>query len=247
MRNRGNFCGAGIYYTPKKATTMKETEIQVWKTARDRVFLRDGKEVTPPAGWVFIPSGDPGLTRRLKSSGDYWVLVHRRRNRAEALGLWTGGARVEALKAQLEAERSDPAYQKKLDSARKARETKQNAYAAEFHRAVLDFLAFAPRHSELAGRMAGAVTEHAVPVGSGTVARTERIPLERRAEAAVIAWMRHQTTAYDHMSIARIKGERREVRRKLAERSRQLLARYRAGEEVDPASCPLAGAVGPAS
>lgn len=54
---------------------------------------------------------------------------------------------------------------------------------------------------------------HAVPVGSGTVARTQLIPLEQRAEAAVIAWMRHQTTAYDRMSIARIKGERREVRR----------------------------------
>lgn len=29
-----------------------------------------------------------------------------------------------------------------------------------------------------------AITDHAVPVGSGTVARTQRIPIERRAEAA---------------------------------------------------------------
>ncbi|MEZ6128720.1 MAG: DUF2293 domain-containing protein [Planctomycetaceae bacterium] len=49
--------------------------------------------------------------------------------------------------------------------------------------------------------MATAITAHATPVGSGTVARTQRIPVEQRAESAVIAWMRHQTTAYDHMKI----------------------------------------------
>ncbi len=221
----------------------KSDEIQVWKTARERIFLRDGKEVRPPESWEFVPSGDPGVTRRLKASGDYWVLVHRRKNRVEALGLWTDSARIEEVKAKLEAERSDPAYQRKLDSARKAREAKQDAYVVEFREAVVQFLAFADKYSELAWTMADSVTDQAVPVGSGTVARTERIPIERRAESAVIAWMRHQTTAYDHMSIARIKGERREVRRRLAERSRQLLAKYRSGEEVDPTVCPLAKAL----
>lgn len=43
-------------------------------------------------------------------------------------------------------------------------------------------------------RLDRVVTHHATPVGSGTVARTKRIPVEYRAEAAVIAWMRHQTT-----------------------------------------------------
>eukprot|EP01035_Chromulina_nebulosa_P056444 gene56444-77358_t len=57
---------------------------------------------------------------------------------------------------------------------------------------------------------------HATPVGSGTVARTKRIPIEQRAEAATIAWMRHQTTGYDSMTIPREKGLRREVRRMLA-------------------------------
>ena len=82
------------------------------------------------------------------------------------------------------------------------------------------------------------MTKHATPVGSGTVARTERIPVEERAEAAVIAWMRHQTTAYDDMSIARIKGERRRVRRMLAERSKSLLDAYRRSAAA-PAACPL--------
>ena len=78
----------------------------------------------------------------------------------------------------------------------------------------------------------------AVPVGSGTVARTKRIPIERRAEAAVIAWMRHQTTGYDSMIIPRIKGKRREVRRMLAERSKELLRQCRKGEAAQ-ANCPL--------
>jgi hypothetical protein len=82
------------------------------------------------------------------------------------------------------------------------------------------------------------VTAHATPVGSGTVARTVMIPIEERASKAVIAWMRHQTTGYDHMKIARIKGERRAVRRQLAERSTQLLKIYRQGAPI-PADCPL--------
>lgn len=109
---------------------------------------------------------------------------------------------------------------------------------------MLEFLGFAPRYSELAVKLADAVAGHAVPVGSGTVARTGRIPLGRRAEAAVIAWMRHRTTAYDHMSIARVKGERREIRRKLAGHSRRLPGKYRSGENSDPAGGPLSETVG---
>jgi hypothetical protein len=60
----------------------------------------------------------------------------------------------------------------------------------------------------------------------------------KRAEAEVIAWLRHQTTAYDPMAIPKLKGKRREVRRMLAQRSKDLLARYRRGEAPDE-GCPL--------
>ena len=62
--------------------------------------------------------------------------------------------------------------------------------------------------------------------------------MERRAAAAVIAWLRHQTTAYESMAIPRVKGQRREVRRLLARRSQQLLDRYRRGEPA-PDNCLL--------
>jgi hypothetical protein len=111
-------------------------------------------------------------------------------------------------------------------------------YVEDFFGAVVAFLAFHPTHADLADRLAHAVTDHATPVGSGTVARTKRIPVEQRAEAAVIAWMRHSTTAYDSMVIPRIKGKRRGIRRMLAVWSKELLARYRRGESVSD-GCPL--------
>ena len=103
---------------------------------------------------------------------------------------------------------------------------------------MVAFLNFHPKYVDLAKQMAKVVTEHATPVGSGTVARTKRIPVEQRAEAAVIAWMRHQTTAYDSMTVPRVKGKRREVRRMLAGHSKKLLSQYRRGESA-AVDCPL--------
>ena len=76
------------------------------------------------------------------------------------------------------------------------------------------------------------------------MARTKRIPVEQRAEAEVIAWLRHQMTRYDNLVIPRVRGKRREVRRMLARRSHELLERYRRGEsapEEDPLKKALTG------
>jgi hypothetical protein len=106
--------------------------------------------------------------------------------------------------------------------------------------------AFDARHADQAARLARAVTEHATPPGSGTAARTKRVDVGRRAEAAVITWLRHQMTIYDGMTIPRVKGQRREVRRFSARRSRRLLDAYRRGDPVDADRCPLSpGALPP--
>lgn len=218
-------------------------EFIVWRTARPKELLYNGKVVPLPDNWGLVKSGDAGLTRRLKSCGaPYWVLVHKRRNRIESLGLFMDKDTAAAVKAELDAERETPEYQKQLASSRRSREKKQQRYEQDFYQAVLEFLNFDPGYRELAEKMAHLVADHAVPVGSGTVARTSTIPLEQRAEAAVIAWMRHQTTAYDHMVIARVKGERRAVRRQLASASREILKRYRRGEAILP-TCPLYAAL----
>jgi hypothetical protein len=122
------------------------------------------------------------------------------------------------------------------------REVAQMHYVADFEAEVLAFLRFSPMHAAIGAALARAVTVHATPVGSGTVARTKRIEIDRRAEAAVIAWLRHATTAYDSMQVARVKGARRELRQELAAHSRRLLDRHRVEAAHLPATCPLCSA-----
>lgn len=198
----------------------------------------EGTVLTVPDGWALLPPGDAGLTRRVKAAGDCWMVQEKAGRRMFSTGVWAPAATIEKSRAELDAERSTDSYARKQEAAARRREKVQAEYVEDFLGAVLKFLAFHPGHADLADRLARAVTEHATPVGSGTVARTERIPVEQRAEAAVIAWMRHRTTGYDGMTIPRVKGKRREVRRMLAKRSHELLARYRRGETVGE-ECPL--------
>ena len=203
------------------------------------VRTTDGALLRPPADWVLVPPGDPWLTRRIKAAGPTWTVQEKKGRKTFSHGVWTNGAAVERIRADLAAERATPEYARKRAAGAQRRDREQTEYVGEFRSAVLAFLRFNPRYAALAETLAQAVAEHATPVGSGTVARTERIPVEQRAEAAVIAWMRHQTTAYDQMTIARVKGKRREVRRMLAARSNALLQQYRSGATVDAATCPL--------
>ena len=213
-------------------------------TADPRVFVApDGTRHAAPPGWACLPPGDAGLTRRVKALGPSWAIIEKRGRKAFSKGLWAPGQQIQAAKAALEAERNTPAYAKKRAAAGARREHEQASYVVSFEVEVLGFLRFAPRFEELARGIARRVTEHATPVGSGTVARTERIPIERRAESAVIAWMRHQTTAYDRMAIPRVAGKRREVRRELATVSRAILDLHRRDAPHASSACPLCTAV----
>lgn len=199
----------------------------------------DGRVLHAPADWALLPPGDAGLTRRVKAATDTWTVQEKVGRKLFGRGVWASAAVIAAERAKIEAERATPEYARKMAAAKARRDREQAGYVDEFTAAVRRFLAFAPRYADLADRLATAVAIHATPVGSGTVARTERIPVEQRAEAAVIAWLRHQTTGYDQMTIPRIKGRRREVRRMLAERSRELLRAYREGRDVAPTTCRL--------
>ena len=203
------------------------------------VRTAEGEILRPPDDWEKLIPGDATLTRRVKQAGPTWTVQVKVRKRMMSSGVWAPAARIAEIRETLEAERSTPAYARKKAQGQARRAKVQETYVEDFRGAVLAFLAFAPLHRELADRVADAVAAHATPVGSGTVARTQRIPVERRAEAAVIAWLRHQTTAYDDMKVPRVKGARRELRRELAQRSRALLQRYRSGRPVEADTCPL--------
>lgn len=202
------------------------------------VRAADGRVVTVPEGWILVPPGDPALTRRIKAAGDHWIVQQKRGRKVFSRGIWAAAATIERIRGDLEAERSTEGFAKKKEADARRREKTQADYVGDFFSAVVSFLAFHPMNADLADRLARALTAHATPVGSGTVARTKRIPVEQRAEAAVIAWMRHATTGYDGMVIPRVKGKRREIRRILARRSHELLERYRRGEAI-PETCPL--------
>ena len=203
----------------------------------------DGRVLRVPKDWELLPPGDAALTRRVKAAGPSWTVAERRRGRSYSRGVFAASSTIARIAADLKAERADPAYTKRLEAGRQRRAREQVAYVEEFTGQVAAFLAFAARYRKLEVRLAAAIAAHATPVGSGTVARTSRIPVERRAEAATIAWLRHNTTAYDDMVIARRKGVRREVRRELAARSRRLLDQYRSGLEIPHRECPLENAL----
>jgi hypothetical protein len=213
-------------------------------TADPRVFVAaDGSRYTPPPGWECLPPGDAGLTRRVKQAGPSWAVIEKKGRKAFSQGLWAPAENIAAARAALAAERSTDAYARRRQSDQRRRDDAQSAYVTSFADQVAAFLAFAPRYQALARELAARVTAHATPVGSGTVARTKRIPIEQRAESAVIAWMRHQTTAYDQMAIPRVKGMRREVRRELAELTRGVLARHRSDTPHPASGCALCTAL----
>jgi hypothetical protein len=200
-----------------------------------------GQTLPVPAGWILLPPGDAALTRRVKAAGDHWLVQEKVGRKMFSRGVWAPQDTVERIQHELAAERSTETYSRRREADGRRRDAQQTAYVEDFQAAVVSFLAFHERHRELAQKLARAIAAHATPVGSGTVARTKRIPIDRRAEAAVIAWMRHQTTGYDSMKIPRVTGKRREVRRMLAQRSKELLRAYRRGESSAP-GCPLANA-----
>ena len=214
-------------------------ETVVYESQGSRKFSKDGHLVDIPNGWEFVPSGDPALTRRLKTvADDYWVVKRRLGRKEFGVGLCVPIGLAAEISAQLKAERETPEYQRKLEAGRRRREKEQENYQEDFEKAVFEFLAFHERYVDLAQRLAKVITDFTTPVGSGTVARTQRIPIEERARAAVIAWMRHNTTDYDHRDIPRGAGRRREVRQDRAQESLALLKEYRRGNDVS-SDCPL--------
>jgi hypothetical protein len=209
-------------------------------TADPKIFVApDGRRLTPPAGWACLPPGDAGLTRRVKAAGPSWSVIEKRGRKAFSKGLWAPAENIDAARAALGTERATESYAKKRQADTARRERAQAEYVISFEDSVREFLRFSARFAAMGETMSRQIAAHATPVGSGTVARTQRIPVEERAQAATIAWMRHQTTAYDHMSIPRVAGKRREVRRELAEISRALLDLHRRDVPHAPRSCPL--------
>jgi hypothetical protein len=220
-------------YTEKREVTMNK---------QGKLIDCNGNVLTPPSDWSFLPAGDAGITRKITAKGIFWRVTFKKGRRTMSKGIWAPADAIKQAQKHVETVRSTEAYQKKKAYTIQRRDKQQQEYEVLFCTEVEKFLNFHPSYQVISKTLSILITRHAIPIGSGTVARTSMIPIEERASKAVIAWMRHHTTAYDNMQIARIKGERRAVRRILAEQSINVLKRYRDGLAI-PVSCPLKSAL----
>lgn len=204
-----------------------------------RLTDKTGTVYSVPEGWSNLPAGDASVTRKLKSLGPTWTVQEKKGRKSFSHGVWAAKEDIAAAKALVDAQRADPKHQKKLAQAKVRREEKEVVFGEDFQQAIIAFLNFDRKYQTLVQQLAELVKEHAVPVGSGTVARSSSVTLEDKAALAVMAWMRHQTSHYDSTAVPRIKGARRELRKKIARQSERLLTQYRNGEDIDMRVCPL--------
>lgn len=227
---------------PPLLSKMKNDDHIVIRDKQGNLITNTGSYFVPPKHWDFLPAGDAGITRKITSRGIYRRVQVKKGRRFISKGIWAPSEIIADAKKQVDATRLTDEYKNKLNKDRERRAKKQLEYEAEFCREVELFLNFHETYKPMQKQMSKLVTVHAIPVGSGTVARTQMIPVHERAARAVIAWMRHKTTAYDNLKIARIKGERRAVRKNLAQQSIQILKKYRSGERIQH-DCPLLNAL----
>lgn len=203
------------------------------------VLTQSGDLLHVPEGWSLLKPGDAAVTRKVKAAGPSWTVKEKRGRRIFSKGVWAPTEHIQTAIKAVESQRQDPEYQRKLHNSRVRRQEKEVDYQLEFKRTIYKQLNFHPKYAAFAKQMSILISDHATPVGSGTVARTKRIPIEERANAAIYAWMRHKTSSYDNISVPKVKGARRELRRKIAATSTKILQRYRAGEAINTSTCML--------
>jgi hypothetical protein len=226
------------------ARRMSQSSQSLWATPDPRFFrTEEGQIVRPPEGWVHVAPGDALLTRRIKALGPTWTVQQKVGRKVFSRGVWASATQVAAARASADDARDVPERLRRLEAQRARRADHEAEYRVTFEQEVYAWLAFAPAYEDLRRRLAALVTAHATPVGSGTVARTQRIPVDERARAAVVAWLRHQATDYDRRQVERVKGARREVRREVNDEARHLIGLHRQPERHPPTPCALCRAV----
>src|SRR5690349_2145916 len=96
------------------------------------VRTTDGRVLTAPAGWILLPPGDAALTRRVKAAGEHWVVAEKKGRKLFSRGVWTDGATVARIRAELEAERNTEGFARKKEGDARRREKAQAEYVEDF-------------------------------------------------------------------------------------------------------------------
>ena len=172
-----------------------EVGLPVWHAREGEGFWNPQRgNLSLPDGWVFVPSGDAFVTREVKK-GPHWVLLKRRKGYTATLGVFCPETSLAAAERRRVETAASRARQRVVGRA--SRERAEERYRAELENAIINFLAFKPKHEALAREIARGTVAQATPVGSGRVGRTRKLPLSQRAELAARAYIRHRHTDYD--------------------------------------------------
>lgn len=172
-------------------------EVGDWQ--KDGVSELHFGRIPVPEGWNLLESGDALLTRRVKARGKYWEYYHELKTKPydKKIGIFAPANVIEEERRKISGERRTKEYKQRLERSRKTREKKGAKYREEFTEACFRFLNFVREHEDLAWQIAWGATSVATEVGSSRVGRTSRLPLEKKAELAVRAFIRHNFTDYN--------------------------------------------------
>lgn len=174
-----------------------DEHLDVYDT-RAGLWNPDHGEIEIPEGWELLPSGDALLTRRVKATGPYWVAWKprsRQRRHRRLIGVLAPKEAIEAARAAAEETAEKRAEARRHGAASRARA--EDRYRLDLQAAIIAFLGFADAHRSLADKIAAEASERAAAVGSGRVGRTRTIDLDRRAELAARAYIRHHLTSHE--------------------------------------------------
>jgi hypothetical protein len=171
---------------------------------------------------VYLPSGDPALTRRataLSARAATVVQFSKTRKRNERQGVLIEAAALEAAKKQCQ---EDAARRQRVAARRRIRdEAADRAYVAQFADKILELFPACPRGD------AQVIALHACEKYSGRVGRSSAAKQydARAITLAVQAHIRHQHTNYEELLAEGL--EPAEARPLVADRIKDMLYRWR--------------------
>ena len=178
------------------ASPIRKTEgLPVWHAREGGGYWNpDQGDLSLPDGWVFVPTGEPFITREVKK-GPHWILLKRRARYTATLGVLCPQESLASAQRRSEETAETRSHRRRL--AHEAMQRAEDRYRVELESAIVKFLAFLPEHDSLAQEVARGSQTQATPVGSGRVGRASRLSLTRRAELAARAYIRHRHTNYE--------------------------------------------------
>lgn len=168
---------------------------RIWIGHSGGYWAPDHSDVNIPQGWELLKTGDAGLTRAVRKAGPYWEVVEQGRRFTTAVGTFAPTEIIEQARTD-RAAHAEELEVKRMASA-KSRERKEHIKGERLREEVLKYLDFKPEYGEEALEIANSVVSWTMPVGAGTVGRSQSLSLAEIGERAVRAHLRHNITGYD--------------------------------------------------